>query len=57
MISKLTWNNHYKIAILICDAPNHGELWNGGCKDDHPTEDLTDALQMLIDAKIMLIGI
>lgn len=57
MVNDLEWNKNFKMAILICDAPSHGAKWAGNVLDDHPDEDLTDALLKLIENKIMLIGV
>jgi myosin protein heavy chain len=43
--------------MLICDAPTHGKRYNGGVSDRHPTEDIEDAIEMLIDANILFVGI
>jgi hypothetical protein len=45
------------MAILICDAPTHGKLYNGGVGDNHPNEDIRDAIELLIHNEILLIGI
>ncbi|CAD8164784.1 unnamed protein product [Paramecium octaurelia] len=57
MINNLKWEKYFKIALLICDAPCHGRKWAGKVLDDYPDEDLEDALQLLINKNIVLIGI
>ncbi|CAD8119981.1 unnamed protein product [Paramecium sonneborni] len=57
MINNLKWEKYFKIALLICDAPCHGQKWAGNVLDNHPNEDLGDALQQLINKNIVLIGI
>ena len=47
-MTTLDWSKTFKIAILICDAPTHGALYNGGVSDDHPNEDIRDAIELLI---------
>ena len=42
---KLKWQNKFKIAILICDAPTHGKKYTEKCAtDNHPDEDIRDAI-------------
>ena len=57
MVMNLNWTKTFKIAMLICDAPTHGALYNGGVLDDHPTEDIQDAIEMLISNNILFVGI
>lgn len=57
MVKNLPWEKSFKIALLICDAPSHGSRWAGNVLDDHKNEDLTDALKLLIEKNIILIGI
>ncbi|CAK84497.1 unnamed protein product (macronuclear) [Paramecium tetraurelia] len=57
MLNNLKWEKYFKIALLICDAPCHGKKWAGKVLDDYPDEDLEDALQLLINKNIVLIGI
>lgn len=57
MITNLQWTKKFRIAMLICDAPTHGRLYNGGVKDNHPDEDIKDAIEMLIGNNILLIAI
>ena len=57
MVSNLVWSKTFKIAMLICDAPTHGKRYNGGVTDRHPTEDIEDAIRMLIENNILFVGI
>lgn len=57
MITNLTWSKTFKIAVLICDAPTHGKKYNAGVSDRYPTEDIEDAIKMLIDNNVLLVGI
>lgn len=43
--------------MLICDAPTHGNKYNGGVSDKHPKQDIRDAIEMLIEKNIFLVGI
>ena len=36
----LQWTKSFKLAMLICDAPTHGNRYNGGMPDNHPKEDI-----------------
>ena len=49
MVKNLIWTKTFKIAILICDSPNHGKKYNNGVRDNYPNEDLEDAIELLID--------
>ena len=53
----LKWETSFKVAILICDAPSHGRKYNVNCGDDYPNEDLRDAIELMIKAEILFIGI
>jgi myosin protein heavy chain len=53
----MNWPNRFKIAILICDSPCHGEKYNGGCGDYHKNEDIRDAIEEMISKNIILIGL
>lgn len=44
MVKNLSWSKTFKIAVLICDAPNHGVRYNGGVSDRYPKEELEDAI-------------
>lgn len=57
MIQNLKWSKTFKIAMLICDAPNHGKRYNGNVSDRYQNEDMEDSIRMLMDNNIMLIGI
>jgi myosin protein heavy chain len=57
MISNLKWSKTLKFAVLICDAPTHGERYNGGASDHHPNEDIEDSILMLIENNILFVGI
>ncbi|CAD8131993.1 unnamed protein product [Paramecium octaurelia] len=56
-VCKLQWPSKFKIAIIICDAPCHGKKYNGGCGDNHPEEDIQDAIEELIQNGIVLIAL
>ena len=57
MITNLKWTKTFKIAMLICDAPTHGTKYNGGVSDEHPYEDIKDAIELLIKNNILFIAI
>lgn len=45
MCNKLKWSSKFKIAILICDAPCHGEKYHeSNVSDNHPADDIADAI-------------
>jgi len=45
------------LAILICDAPSHGVNSGEGYYDNHPSDDIKDAILMLIKKNITLMGV
>lgn len=57
MVTKLKWCKTFRIALLICDAPTHGAKYNGGALDHYPTEDIKDAILLMIQKNIFFIGI
>jgi len=57
MCQKISWDKPFRLAILICDAPTHGVNTNGGCGDNHPNDDIRDAILMLIKLDIMFVGL
>ncbi|CAD8067314.1 unnamed protein product [Paramecium sonneborni] len=54
---QLEWIKQFKLAILICDAPTHGQRYNGGVSDRYPKEDIEDAINLLIEKNIFLLAI
>lgn len=57
MIKNLSWTKTFKIAVLICDSPNHGKKYNNGVSDRYPNEDLDDAIELLIENNILFVAI
>lgn len=54
---KLKWARPFRLAILITDAPAHGKNWAGdGVTDDHKNEDLSVALDQMIEKNIKFLG-
>lgn len=43
------------MAILICDAPCHGDKYHD-YRDRHPKDDIRDAIEKMIENRIILIG-
>lgn len=55
---KLEWERKFRLAILITDAPCHGNAYHEPeITDNHRREDITNELKMLIERDILLIGI
>ena len=40
----LQWTKSFKLVMLICDAPTHGNRYNGGMPDNHPKQDIEPEL-------------
>ncbi|CAD8176644.1 unnamed protein product [Paramecium pentaurelia] len=59
MINNLQWKTKFKIAMLICDAPCHGTNFHdfGRNQDHYPDDDLTQAIELMIQNDIFFIGI
>lgn len=40
----LQWTKSFKLVMLICDAPTHGDRYNGGMPDNYPNHDIEPEL-------------
>ena len=49
MITKLSWKTKFRVAVLICDAPAHGNNVNMGCGDKYPNDDISNVINIMID--------
>ncbi|CAK86488.1 unnamed protein product (macronuclear) [Paramecium tetraurelia] len=59
MINNLKWKTQFRIAMLICDAPCHGTNFHefDRSQDNYPDDDLTGAIELMIQNDIFFIGI
>lgn len=45
----MKWTAKFRIAILICDAPCHGNKYHSiECKDNYPDDDIEEAIYLMI---------
>ena len=55
MMTNLTWKTNFRVAVLISDAPAHGENVNMGCGDHYPKDDISNVINKMIDQDIIFI--
>ena len=56
MLTNITWKNKFRLAILITDAPCHGEKYHEPMNDYHKDSDITETLHNIVKNGIILIG-